>query len=225
MCGKRFVPADTAILSHGSRRLLQQFAKAAQVRTILSHGSRRDRPHSSQWSRCVAAGAASLRSLAHWASASLHRPLGALGSAPLPKEPFGLCALVRRSNTKKHWSLPPPKAPFLKGGGGAPAPTGDCRIPRRFGKHTLPAVYPALAEVRTILSHGLRHDSPTVRNGRADKTILSPLRGQLLCQRSRLDVCFRAPSEYEARWSSPRPNAPFLKGGGGARAPTGDCRK
>ena len=34
----------------------------------------------------------------------------------------------------------------------------------------------------------------------------------------------RAPSEYGDRWSSPRPKAPFLKGGGGAQAPTGDCR-
>jgi len=38
--------------------------------------------HNSQRSRRVAAGAASLRSLAHWASASLHPPLAALGSAP-----------------------------------------------------------------------------------------------------------------------------------------------
>ena len=28
-----------------------------------------------------------------------------------------------------------------------------------FTKHTFPAVYPALAQARTILSHGFRHDS------------------------------------------------------------------
>mgnify|MGYP001665928647 CR=1 FL=1 len=41
--------------------------------------------HNSQRSRRVAAGAASLRSLAHWASASLHPALLSLGSAPLLK--------------------------------------------------------------------------------------------------------------------------------------------
>ena len=39
---------------------------------------------SSQRSLCVAARAASFNSLAHWASASLHPPLAALGSAPPP---------------------------------------------------------------------------------------------------------------------------------------------
>ena len=34
---------------------------------------------------------------------------------------------------------------------------------------------------------------------------------------------FQALSEYENRWSSPPPNAPFLKGGGSARALTKDC--
>ena len=34
----------------------------------------------------------------------------------------------------------------------------------------------------------------------------------------------QAASEYEIRWGSPRPKAPFLKGDGGAQAPTGDCR-
>ncbi len=33
----------------------------------------------------------------------------------------------------------------------------------------------------------------------------------------------RMPSEYEPRWNSPLPNAPFLKGGGSALALTGDC--
>ena len=37
--------------------------------------------HNAQWSRCVAAGAASLHSLAYWASASLHPALLSLGSA------------------------------------------------------------------------------------------------------------------------------------------------
>ena len=41
--------------------------------------------HSSQWSRSVVAGAAALRFLAYWASASLHPPLAALGFAPLSK--------------------------------------------------------------------------------------------------------------------------------------------
>ena len=41
------------------------------------------RRRSSQRSLCVAAKAASFNSLAHWASASLHPPLAALGSAPL----------------------------------------------------------------------------------------------------------------------------------------------
>ena len=38
--------------------------------------------HSSQWSRSVVAGAAALRFLAYWASASLHPALITLGSAP-----------------------------------------------------------------------------------------------------------------------------------------------
>lgn len=33
----------------------------------------------------------------------------------------------------------------------------------------------------------------------------------------------RALSVYGTRWGSPLPNAPFLKGDGGAQAPTGDC--
>ena len=40
---------------------------------------------SAQWSRRIAAGAASLRSLAYCASASLHPALLSLGSAPLLK--------------------------------------------------------------------------------------------------------------------------------------------
>ena len=40
---------------------------------------------SAQWSRRIAAGTASLRSLAYWASASLHPALLSLGSAPLLK--------------------------------------------------------------------------------------------------------------------------------------------
>jgi hypothetical protein len=44
---------------------------------------------SAQWSRRVAAGAAFLRSLAYWASASPHPALLSLGSAPFVKGAFG----------------------------------------------------------------------------------------------------------------------------------------
>ena len=46
-------------------------------------------PHSSQWSRCVAAKAAAFRFLAHWAYASLHPSQAALGSGPLKHPPKG----------------------------------------------------------------------------------------------------------------------------------------
>ena len=47
--------------------------------------------HSSQWSRRVAAGAASWRSLVHWASAPLHRPqAGRLDSAPFKRGRLGV---------------------------------------------------------------------------------------------------------------------------------------
>ena len=146
-------------------------------------------------------------------------------NSPFAKGAFWPVRSRAPSEYEARWSSPRPNAPFLKGGGSAQALTGDCRTPRRFGKHTLPAVYPALAEVRTILSHGLRHDSPTVRNGCADKTILNPLRGQLLCQRSLLfdalphGIRIRKTMEFIA------PKSSLLKGGWRRRkSPPGDCR-
>ena len=56
-------------------------------------------------------------------------------AAPLPKEPFGLCALERWPNTNPRQSSPLPNAPFLKGGGSAQALPGDCRIRMRPAKH------------------------------------------------------------------------------------------
>ena len=55
-----------------------------------------------------------------------NNPQSASRTAPLPKEPFGLCAPMRHPNTKKRWSSPLPNAPFTKGGGSAQALTGDC---------------------------------------------------------------------------------------------------
>ena len=70
---------------------------------------------SSQRSLRVAAKAASFNSLAHWASASLHPPLAALGSAPLPPD-FPLTPKRKRKSQAFRPTRPRPVHHPEKGG-------------------------------------------------------------------------------------------------------------
>ncbi len=109
-------------------------------------------------------------------------------------------------------TAPLPKEPFgcalSKGGEGAQPLHSSFPFPRREGARGWAAM-----GICCRTGQPLRREQSSVRF--ADSSFA---KGAFWPVRS------RAPSEYEACWSSPRPNAPFLKGGGSAQALTGDCR-